>query len=289
MKLFWGSHTCAIGTHILLEETGKPYETEKLDVSGGETHKAPFNKVNPKGKVPTLLRDDGSVLTEFGAIATWLARTSPEKKLLPSDPNGEAHAIEVMDYIVGTIHGQGFGRIFKPEKFEPPDVLHKTTGLGTGAVKAQGGEMVEAGFSLLDEDLGRHRFAAGDAFSIADAALFYVEHWAPQMDIELPPNVASHFERMRERPSVRRSWRSGANPDLRAPRAGSEPQACLAIGTIWISRSNDHARLSEAAFPLAEAVRAGIDRCHAAPAGSWRKNLQGRRSAEGNEGSRHRR
>jgi glutathione S-transferase len=204
MKVFWGPHTCAIGTHILLEETGKPYETEKLDVSGGATHKAPFNKVNPKGKVPTLLRDDGSVLTEFGAIATWPARTSPEKKLLPSDPNGESHAIEVMDYIVGTIHGQGFGRIFKPEKFEPPDVLHKTTGLGTGAVKAQGREMVEAGFSMLDEDLRHHRFAGGDAFSIADAALFYVERWAPQTDIELPPNVASHFGRMKERPSVRK-------------------------------------------------------------------------------------
>ncbi len=37
------------------------YETEKLDVAGGETQKEPFKDVNPKGKVPTLLRDDGSV------------------------------------------------------------------------------------------------------------------------------------------------------------------------------------------------------------------------------------
>jgi glutathione S-transferase len=203
MKLFWGPHTCAIGTHILLEETGKPYETEKLDVAGGETHKPPFNGVNPKGKVPTLVRDDGSILTEFGAIAIWLARTSPDKYLLPSDPNGEARAIEVMDYVVGTIHGQGFGRFFKPEKFEPPDVLHKITGLGAAAVKGQGREIVEAGFQLLDEDLVRHRFVAGGEFTIADAALFYVERWALQTDIKLPPNVASHFSRMKERPSVR--------------------------------------------------------------------------------------
>ena len=204
MKLFWGPHACAIGAHIILEETGKPYELEKLDVAGGETQKAPFKDVNPKGKVPTLVRDDGSVLTEFGAIATWLARTSPEKHLLPSDPNGEARAIEVMDYVVGTIHAQGFGRIFKPEKFEPPDVLHKTTGLGASAVKEQGREIVNAGFRLLDQDLARHPFVAGDSFSIADAALFYVERWAPQVKIDLPANVAAHLERMKERQTVRK-------------------------------------------------------------------------------------
>jgi glutathione S-transferase len=67
MKLYWGPHTCAIGIHILLEEIGKPCETEKLDVSGGATHAPLFMSVNPKGKVPTLVRDDGSVLTDFGA------------------------------------------------------------------------------------------------------------------------------------------------------------------------------------------------------------------------------
>jgi len=186
MKLFWAPYTCAIGAHIILEEIGKPFELEKLDVAGGETQKPPFNEVNPKGKVPTLVREDGSVLTEFGAIATWLARTAPDKHLLPPDPNGEARAIEVMDYVVETIHGQGFGRIFKPEKFEPPDVLHKTTGLGATAVKDQGREIVNKGFRLLDQDLARHQFVAGVGFSVADAALFYVERWAPQVKIDLP-------------------------------------------------------------------------------------------------------
>ena len=76
MKLYWGPHTCAIGIHLLLEEIGKPYETEKLDVGGGATRRPPFSGVNPKGKVPTLVRDDGTVLTEFSAIAIWLARTN---------------------------------------------------------------------------------------------------------------------------------------------------------------------------------------------------------------------
>ena len=204
MKLFWGPHTCAIGSHILLEESGLSYETEKLDVAGGETQQEPFKDVNPKGKVPTLLRDDGSVLTEFGAIANWIARSAPDKHLLPHDANGEARAVEVMDYVVGTIHGQGFGRIFKPEKFEPADTLHKATGLGASAVKDQGRQIAEAGFRLLNEDLVRHPYIAGDTFSVADAALFYVERWAPQVKIDLPSNVAAHFVRIKERPAVRK-------------------------------------------------------------------------------------
>ncbi len=64
--------------------------------------------INPKGKVPTLVRDDGSVLTEYVAIATWLAR-----------------ALEAMNYVVGTLHMQGFARAFKPANFEPADVVHR--------------------------------------------------------------------------------------------------------------------------------------------------------------------
>ena len=204
MKLYWGPHTCAIGIHVLLEEIGKPYETEQLDVSAGDTHRPPFSGVNPKGKVPTLVRDDGSVLTEFSAIATWLACTNPEAGLLPGDPEAEARVVEVMAYVEGTIHGQGYARMFKPAMFEPQDVIHQTTGLGQSSVKQQGKAMVETGFAILDPQLGRHAYAVGEAFTVADAALFYAERWAPQRGISLPVNVAAHFERVKARPAVRK-------------------------------------------------------------------------------------
>jgi glutathione S-transferase len=204
MKLYWGPHTCAIGIRILLEEIGRSYETEKLDVSGGATHEAAFLAINPKAKVPTLMRDDGSVLTEFSAIATWLARTNPGKRLLADDPEGEARVIEVMSYVEGTVHGQGFARIFAPAKFEPQDVVHSTLGLGQAAVKKQRRELVEMGFAILDPQLGRYPYATGEEFSIADAALFYVERWAPQQNILLPANVKSHFEHTLARPAVRK-------------------------------------------------------------------------------------
>lgn len=209
MKLYWGAGTCAIGIQILLEEAGLTYDTEQIDVGGGATRQAPFQTINPKGKVPTLVRDDGSVLTEFSAIATWIARQAPEAGLIPQDATDEARAVEVMAYVEGTIHGQGFGRMFVPTMFEPQDVVHGTLGLGADRVKQQGRAIVERGFAILDPALVSQEFAAGDRFTIADAALFYVERWAPAQKISLPANVQRHFDRMLARPAVqrvRRAW-----------------------------------------------------------------------------------
>lgn len=204
MKLYWGPHTCAIGIHILLEEAGLPYETEKLDVAGGATHAPDFLAINPKGKVPTLVRDDGSVLTEFGAIGLYVARLAPDAGLIPADAEGEARMTEVLEYVEGTVHPQGFARIFKPAFYEPQDVVHTKAGLGQASVKAQGRQIVEDGFAILDRQLAGRAFAAGETFSVADAALFYVERWAPQRDIALPPNLRRHHEAMLARPAVQK-------------------------------------------------------------------------------------
>ncbi len=204
MKLFWGPHTCAIGIHILLEEIGKPYEAEKMDVAGGATEEDWFKAINPKGKVPTLVADDGRVLTEFMPMAIWLARQNPDAQLLPTDPDEEYRALSIADYAVGTIHGQGFGRIFKPAKFEPQDPVHQGLGLGQGSVKKQGETMVVEAFDILDKQMAGHDWVAGNNFGLADAALFYVTRWAPQSGIELPSNLAAHLSRMKERPAVRR-------------------------------------------------------------------------------------
>jgi len=202
MKLYWGPHTCAIGVHILLEEIGRPYETERIDVSGGATHEPWFQAINPKGKVPTLVLDDGSVLTEFGAIATWLGRLDAGRHLIPADAMMEARMVETLDYVEGTIHGQGYARIFVPRMFAPQDMLHAMLALGQEAVQKQGRDMVEMGFGILDPQLGRHPYVAGEQLTIGDAALFYVERWAPQQEISMPVNIKAHYERMLARPAV---------------------------------------------------------------------------------------
>jgi glutathione S-transferase len=204
MKLYWGPHTCAIGIHILLEEAGAHYETEMLDVSGGDTEKPAFLSINPKGKVPVLVRDDGTVMTEFGAIAGWIARAYPEASLRPADAESEARMTEVMEYVEGTVHGQGFSRIFKPARFEPQDVLHGKAGLGRSKVESQGRDIVEKGFAILDKHMEGERYVTGENFSIADSALFYVERWAPLTNIALPVNIQGHYARMLARPSVQK-------------------------------------------------------------------------------------
>ncbi len=64
---------CSVGIHVLLEEIGAPYEAVLFNLREGAQFKPEFTGVNPKSKVPTLERDDGSVLTEYPAIAFWLA------------------------------------------------------------------------------------------------------------------------------------------------------------------------------------------------------------------------
>jgi len=113
MKLYYAPGACSIGIHVLLEEIGKPYDAEPVNLRQGEQYQPGFTAVNPKSKVPTLVRDDGSVLTEFPAIAYWLARTNPFANLLPDDIDQQARVLELLDYAVATIHMQGFLRQFR--------------------------------------------------------------------------------------------------------------------------------------------------------------------------------
>ena len=197
MKLMFAPGACSLGIHLLLEEIGKPYETQRVNLMEGAQYKPDFTTVNPKSKVPTLVRDDGSVLTEFPAIAYWLARTNPAAKLLPDDPDAQARALEAMDYVVATMHMQGFTRIFRPGNFSP-------NAADEDAVKARGREIFEKGLAIMDQALKGKDYLVGQ-FSIADAALFYVEFWgAARLKMDLPANCAAHYKRMMARPAVQR-------------------------------------------------------------------------------------
>jgi glutathione S-transferase len=197
MKLMYSPGACSIGIHVLLEEIGKPYEAQLVNLREGAQYKPEFTAVNPKSKVPTVVRDDGSVLTEYPAIAYWLARTNPEKKLLPDDVDAQARALEALDYAVATVHMQGFGRMFRAANFTPnPE--------DEDQVKERGKEIAERGFAVIDKALAGKDYVAGP-FSIADSALFYVEYWGgKRMNMKLPPNCEAHLNRMLARPAVKR-------------------------------------------------------------------------------------
>jgi glutathione S-transferase len=197
MKLYYMPGVCSIGIHVLLEEIGKPYDLEQVNLREGAQYKPEFTSVSAKSKVPALQRDDGSILTEFPVIASYLAKTNPQAKLIPSDLESEIRGAEAMEYAVATMHGQGFARIFRPGNFGPADQEEQ--------VKARGKEMVEKGFQILDKALAGKNYVAGNELSIGDTALFYVEFWAAaRLNMQLPPNVAAHYARMKARPAVQR-------------------------------------------------------------------------------------
>ncbi|BBO99671.1 glutathione S-transferase family protein [Sulfuriferula nivalis] len=196
MKLYMTPGSCSTGIHVLLEEIDLCFEVYLVNLMAGDQYQADYVRINPKSTIPTLVRDDGSSITEFQAIAWWLARSYPRARLLPGDVEGEVRVMEIMDYVVGTIHGQGYTRIFTASNYTTNVAEHD-------AIKARGHEIVEQCFAVIDTLLAGKQYVAG-SFSIADAALFYVEFWADKINITLPPNCLAHYQLMRTRPAVQR-------------------------------------------------------------------------------------
>jgi glutathione S-transferase len=187
--------SCSTGIHILLEEIGLVFEAYPLNLLAGDQFKPAYLAINPRGSVPALVREDGSVLTSYQSIACWLAEAYPERRLMPEDVDARAHVMAVMNHAIHTLHGEGFARIFTTERFALDESEN-------AAVLAQGRRIIDRGFAAVDKELaGRHYVV--EHFSIADSALFYVEFWADRSGIPLPAHCRAHYARMLERPAVR--------------------------------------------------------------------------------------
>ena len=82
MKLYYSPGACSLSPHIVAEEAGISLELERVDL---KTHKMAdgqdFAAINPKGYVPALKLDDGTLLTEGPAIVQYLADQKPDSKL----------------------------------------------------------------------------------------------------------------------------------------------------------------------------------------------------------------
>lgn len=194
-KFYMTPGSCSTGIHILLEECGLVFEAHIVNLLAGDQYKPDYLAINPKGSIPALVLDDGTALTEFSAIAWWLARSYPKRQLLPATVAGEVRALGLMNYAVHTLHTQGFARIFTTERFAPSSGDHES-------VKAQGRQIIDQGFAIVDRELAGREYVDAQ-FGIADAALFYVEFWAERIGIALPENCLAHYRRLLTRPAVR--------------------------------------------------------------------------------------
>ncbi len=169
-----------MAAHIALHEVGAEFEPRPLSFARKETRSPAFLAINPEGKVPVLLID-GRPLSEVAAILFYLARRFPEAKLLPrNDLEAEAQVVSWMSFIAATIH----------------------------PARRQGSDRMREAFGLAEQRLGGCEWATGGAYSIADIHLFRL-YWrfVNWSDVQpgLFPGLAAHYERMMNRPAVRRT------------------------------------------------------------------------------------
>lgn len=191
--------SCSTGIHILLEELELIFEVYIVNLLAGDHQKPEFLKINPKASIPVLVTKEGNALTDFQSIAWWLAHQYPKAQLLPSNFEEKIKVLDTMSYVIHTIHMQGFARIFTVEKFTPNEKDYDW-------VKEQGKNIIEQGFAVIAKTLMDRNYIVND-FSIADAALFYIEFWADKINIKMPEACQGHYQRMLKRPVVKQVLR----------------------------------------------------------------------------------
>ena len=191
MKLYYAPGACSLAVHIVAREAGLPLGLEKVDLGKQITEAgANFRSINPKGYVPAVAFDDGSVFTEAGAIIQYLADQRPGSGLAPAHGTLERYRlIEWITFISSEIH-KGFGPLWNPATPE--------------AVKTATKERLAARFAFLDEALTARPFLTGNTFTIADAYLFTVVNWTNFHGIDLSPfpHLRAFQSRVASRPRV---------------------------------------------------------------------------------------
>jgi glutathione S-transferase len=191
MKLFYKPGACSLASHITLRESGKDFTLDGVDLMKKRLENGDdFFAVNPKGQVPALLLDDGTLLTEGVAIMQYLADTVPDRQLLaPTSSLSRYKTIEWLNYIATELH-KGFTPLFRPDTPEE----YKPT------VRA----LLEKKMQYVNESLKDEQWICGPRFSIADAYLFTVLRWAYAVKLNMAglSNIDAYMARMAERPAV---------------------------------------------------------------------------------------
>ncbi|MBM6610156.1 glutathione transferase GstA [Citrobacter portucalensis] len=191
MKLFYKPGACSLASHITLRESGKDFTLDVVDLMKKRLENGDdFFAVNPKGQVPALLLDDGTLLTEGVAIMQYLADSVPDRQLLaPTSSLSRYKTIEWLNYIATELH-KGFTPLFRPdtpEDFKP-------------TVRA----LLEKKMQYVNDSLKDNQWICGPRFSIADAYLFTVLRWAYAVKLNMAglSNIDAYMARMAERPAV---------------------------------------------------------------------------------------
>ena len=198
LNLYYSPNSCALASHILLEEVGANYSVIEINFNKNEQKKFNYLSVNAKGRVPALLTEEG-VLTETPAILLYIAQKYPQKKMAPlSNIYQLAKAQELNSYLCSTAH-VAHAHLSRGSRWaDDPAAI--------AAMTAKVPETVGACFSFLESGMSDSPWVLGDDYSICDPYLFTVTRWLKRDGVDRKnfPRIDANYQRMKDRIAVRK-------------------------------------------------------------------------------------
>ena len=199
IKLFYAPNTCSLAPHIALEEAGAAYTTVRVDFASNGQRQPEYLAVNPKGRVPALVTDSGT-LTETPAILAFIAQSFPKAGLAPfDDPFAFAQVQAFNSYLCSTVHVAHAHRMRGNRWADDPAAIAE--------MKRKVPQSVGAAYDLIEHGMLKGPWVMGDTYSICDPYLFTVSEWLEGGGVDLSrlPKVIAHRNRMSERAAVRKA------------------------------------------------------------------------------------
>lgn len=209
MKLYDSTHAPnPRRTRIFLAEKGVEYEKVEFNIPKGENLNPDFLKISPRGLLPTLVLDDGTVLDESIAICRYFEETIPEPNLMGVDAKSKA-LIEARQRHMEFDGLNGAAEVFRNSY---PGFANRGLGGSVGDVPAipdlaeRGRASVARFFDRLDAYLAQNTYCAGESFSIADiTGLCAVDFATTAARIAFPTeklNLKRWYDEVSARPSA---------------------------------------------------------------------------------------
>jgi glutathione S-transferase len=199
LRLFYAQNTCALASHIALEEARAPYEAVRVDFRASEQRKPEYLAINPKGRVPALVTERG-ILTETPALLAFVAQSFPTASLAPlDDPFEFARVQSFNSYLCSTVHVAHAHRMRGYRWADDPAAIAEMQ----RKVPTTVGEC----FELIETTMLAGPWVMGDAYTICDPYLFTIAQWldGDGVDVNRFPKVVALQKRMNERPAVQRA------------------------------------------------------------------------------------
>jgi glutathione S-transferase len=199
LKFYYAPWTCALASHIAFEEAGAEYEAVRLDLSAGAQRSPEYLALNPKGRVPVLVTDRGS-LTETPAILAFIAQSYPKAKLAPlDDAFAFARVQEFNSYLCSTVHVAHAHRMRSYRWADDAAAIAE--------MQRKVPQTVGECYALIEGKMFEGPWVMGESYTICDPYLFTLSQWLESDGIDPArfPKVHDHRRRVAERPAVRKA------------------------------------------------------------------------------------